>query len=55
MNANLIIFLPVGLAILWSLYTMLWLKRQPKPNAAMEKISLAIREGSNAYLARQYK
>ena len=55
MDPLLVIFVPALLAILWSGYVMWWLKRQPTPNAEMEKISLAIREGSNAYMARQYK
>lgn len=51
----LIIFVPVILAILYSVYLIYWLIQQPQGNAAMIEISKAIREGSMAYLNRQYK
>src|SRR3989304_3088638 len=32
-----------------------WVFRQPQGNKKMQEISAAVREGSNAYLSRQYK
>jgi len=50
-----LIFAPIAIAIAYSLYIMGWLKRQSPGNEKMQEISLAIREGSNAYLNRQSK
>jgi len=50
-----LIFAPVVLAIGYSLYIITWLKRQLAGNEKMREISLAIQEGSNAYLNRQSK
>ncbi len=50
-----LIFIPVAAAILYSIYIMLWLKKQPSGNEKMREISLAIQAGSSAYLNRQYK
>jgi K(+)-stimulated pyrophosphate-energized sodium pump len=50
-----LIFVPVALAIIYSVYLTLWLKKQPKGSADMVEISKAIQEGSMAYLNRQYK
>jgi K(+)-stimulated pyrophosphate-energized sodium pump len=55
LNSYIIIFVPVILAILYSIYLIYWLMKQPQGNAAMIEISKAIREGSMAYLNRQYK
>ena len=55
MNTNFLVFVPAGIAVLYSAYIMLWLKRQPSGNATMQTISKAIQEGSSAYLNRQYK
>src|SRR3989344_6793946 len=55
MTGYFLIFTPVILAILYSLYVILWLKNQPKGNERMQEISKAIQEGSAAYLNRQYK
>lgn len=52
---NYLIFIPVGLALLYSVYTILWLRRQPSGSVAMQEISQAIQVGSSAYLNRQYK
>ncbi len=52
---NYLIFGPVVVAIVYSAYIMLWLKKQPSGNAEMRSISAAIQEGSAAYLNRQYK
>src|SRR3989344_1895467 len=50
-----LIFIPVVIAIAYSAYIMLWLKKQPSGNDKMREISRAIQEGSSAYLNRQYK
>ena len=50
-----LIFIPVGLAILYTLYLIGWLKKKPSGNEQMIAISKAIQEGSRAYLNRQYK
>jgi K(+)-stimulated pyrophosphate-energized sodium pump len=55
LNTYILIFVPVILAILYSIYLIYWLMKQPEGNAAMIEISKAIREGSMAYLNRQYK
>ena len=51
----ILIFVPVILALLYSTYLVLWLKKQSKGSADMIEISKAIQEGSMAYLNRQYK
>src|SRR3989344_591093 len=51
-------FLVLGsvlLSILYSVYVMWWLGKQPRGNEKMLEISQAIQDGSNAYLNRQYK
>ncbi|MBI4160094.1 sodium-translocating pyrophosphatase [Candidatus Wolfebacteria bacterium] len=48
-------FTPVGIAILYSGYVMLWLRRQDEGSAAMKEISEAIRTGARSYLNRQYR
>ena len=55
MSVYYLIFVPAALAILYSIYIMLWLKKQPSGNEKMREISKAIQEGSAAYLNRQYK
>lgn len=51
----LIIFVPVFLAMIYSLILVLWLKKQPSGDHKMLEISKAINEGSMAYLNRQYR
>ncbi|PIR88397.1 MAG: sodium-translocating pyrophosphatase [Candidatus Harrisonbacteria bacterium CG10_big_fil_rev_8_21_14_0_10_44_23] len=51
----LLILAPVAIAILYSIYIISWLKKQPKGNEKMQEISRAIQEGSAAYLNRQTK
>ncbi|OGY63634.1 MAG: sodium-translocating pyrophosphatase [Candidatus Harrisonbacteria bacterium RIFCSPLOWO2_02_FULL_41_11] len=51
----LLIFFPIALAILYSVYVMFWLKKQPNGNQKMTEISQAIQDGSAAYLNRQYR
>ena len=55
MTIYYIIFVPVAVAILYSVYTIFWLKKQPNGNEKMQEISKAIQIGSSAYLNRQYK
>src|SRR3989344_2447114 len=55
LNTNILVFAPVAVAILYSAYIILWLKKQPAGNAKMQEISKAIQEGSSAYLNRQYR
>ena len=50
-----IIFVPVGLALVYSLLLALWLMKQLPGDKGMTDLSKAIREGSMAYLNRQYK
>ncbi len=52
---NYLIFGPVILAVLYTGYLALWLKKQGSGNDKMKEISRAIQEGSSAYLGRQYK
>ncbi|TRZ64448.1 MAG: sodium-translocating pyrophosphatase [Spirochaetia bacterium] len=55
MNIYYFTFVPIAVAILYSLYIIFWLKKQPEGDAKMKEISLAIRLGAKAYLNRQYK
>ncbi|MDO8430054.1 MAG: sodium-translocating pyrophosphatase [bacterium] len=52
---TLLIFIPVVLAVTYSVYLMLWLQKQPNGNAKMVEIAAAIQDGSAAFLNRQYK
>lgn len=52
---NYFIFGSIAIGFIYTLYLALWLKRQDKGSEEMQKISLAIKEGSNAFLKRQYK
>src|SRR3989344_9280568 len=51
----LLIFVPISLSIIYSAYIIFWLSKQPSGNEKMVAISLAIYEGSRAYLNRQYR
>ncbi|MEK7062236.1 MAG: sodium/proton-translocating pyrophosphatase, partial [Patescibacteria group bacterium] len=48
-----IIFIPALIAILYSVYIIFWLRKQPDGSESMKEISGAIRSGANAYLNRQ--
>lgn len=50
-----IIFIPVGLAVLYAGYLMWWLKKQPQGSEKMQEISKVIQVWSRAYLNRQYR
>jgi K(+)-stimulated pyrophosphate-energized sodium pump len=50
-----IIFGSIALGFIYVASLVLWLRKQDKGNEEMQKISLAIKEGSNAFLKRQYK
>jgi K(+)-stimulated pyrophosphate-energized sodium pump len=57
MSASLGIELGLGagiLAILYGLYLITWILRQPAGNATMQAIAAAIQEGAMAFLNRQY-
>jgi K(+)-stimulated pyrophosphate-energized sodium pump len=47
--------LPAVLAILYGVYLMQWIKKQPAGTEKMQEIAQAIEEGARAYLGRQYK
>lgn len=53
--SNLLIFVPVGLAVVYSAYLVYWLLKKPQGDKEMISISKAIQEGSAAFLNRQYK
>ncbi|MHB8488354.1 MAG: sodium-translocating pyrophosphatase [Candidatus Dormibacteria bacterium] len=52
------ILLPIGaaglLALLYAVYLIFWVLRQPEGNERMKEIAKAIQEGAQAYLNRQY-
>jgi K(+)-stimulated pyrophosphate-energized sodium pump len=52
------ILLPIGaaglLALLYAIYLIFWVLRQPQGNDRMREIAKAIQEGAQAYLNRQY-
>jgi K(+)-stimulated pyrophosphate-energized sodium pump len=50
-----LIFVPVAIAIIYTVYLILWLKKKPAGSPEMVEISRAIESGSSAYLNRQYK
>jgi len=55
MGYYFLIFIPIALAIIYSLYIIFWLNKQKVDDKKMEEISIAIQEGAQAYLNRQYK
>ena len=56
MSTPLIIALAAAvLAIVYGLFLIRWILRQPKGDEKMQSIAKAIQEGAKAYLNRQYK
>ena len=55
--SNTILFaLICGLAgVGYGIWTALWVNRQDAGNAKMKEISNAVKEGANAFIAREYK
>jgi K(+)-stimulated pyrophosphate-energized sodium pump len=54
-NVYFLVFVPVSVAVLYSLFIIYWLSRQPNGSVKMQEISKAIEIGSGAFLNRQYK
>jgi K(+)-stimulated pyrophosphate-energized sodium pump len=55
MNIYYLTLVPAFIAILYSVYIIFWLRKQPDGDEKMKEISSAIRIGSMAYLNRQYR
>src|SRR3989344_7552866 len=52
---NYIIFIPVAIAVGYTVYLIWSLNKKSSGSEEMRRISHAIQEGAQAYLARQYK
>ncbi|KKS11145.1 MAG: K(+)-insensitive pyrophosphate-energized proton pump [Candidatus Uhrbacteria bacterium GW2011_GWF2_41_430] len=55
MDITLIAMLVAGLAIIYTIFLIAWIMKLPSGEGKMKGIALAIQEGANAYLARQYR
>ncbi|MEA2670372.1 MAG: K(+)-stimulated pyrophosphate-energized sodium pump, partial [Chloroflexota bacterium] len=53
-NVLVPIALAGGLALLYAIYLIFWVLKQPEGNERMREIAQAIQEGAQAYLNRQY-
>ncbi len=51
---SLILLAPAFLAIIYGLFLIRWINKQPNGNDRMQAIAKAIQEGAKAYLTRQY-
>src|SRR5688572_2252559 len=57
MNPTTVLWLSLGaaaLAVLYGIFTVRWVLRQPAGNARMQEIAAAVQEGAKAYMNRQY-
>ncbi|HVS43930.1 MAG TPA: sodium/proton-translocating pyrophosphatase, partial [Candidatus Dormibacteraeota bacterium] len=54
LNVLVPIGLAGGLALLYAVYLIYWVLRQPEGDDKMRQIAQAIQEGASAYLNRQY-
>ncbi|MDI6717656.1 MAG: sodium-translocating pyrophosphatase [Patescibacteria group bacterium] len=55
MNIYYFTIIPSLIAVIYSVFIIFWLKKQPEGDDKMKEISGAIRDGAKAYLNRQYK
>ncbi len=55
MDITLLAMLVAGLAIIYTIFLISWIMKLPSGEGKMKGIALAIQEGANAYLARQYR
>ena len=54
MNISFVLFSSI-MILAWAGLLIKWVLKQPKGSEKMNEISLAISQGSNAFLTRQYK